>query len=114
MGLVGDSAIVTGGAQGIGLGISRALIERGASVLLFDLNEEAVNAAAAELESELGAGKASAKCGMAMTEKQGGSDVRANTTRAEEAGDGWWSLTGHKWFCSAPMCDLFLVLAQTD
>jgi glucose 1-dehydrogenase len=58
MGLVGDSAIVTGGAQGIGLGISRALIERGASVLLFDLNEDAVNEAAAGLESELGAGKA--------------------------------------------------------
>jgi putative acyl-CoA dehydrogenase len=51
---------------------------------------------------------------MAMTEKQGGSDVRANTTRAHPADDGWWELTGHKWFCSAPMCDLFLVLAQTD
>jgi putative acyl-CoA dehydrogenase len=51
---------------------------------------------------------------MAMTEKQGGSDVRANTTRAVAADDGWWELTGHKWFCSAPMCDLFLVLAQTD
>jgi putative acyl-CoA dehydrogenase len=58
--------------------------------------------------------KPSALCGMAMTEKQGGSDVRANTTRARPAGDGWWELTGHKWFCSAPMCDLFLVLAQTD
>jgi putative acyl-CoA dehydrogenase len=58
--------------------------------------------------------KGSALCGMAMTEKQGGSDVRANTTRAEPAGDGWWELIGHKWFCSAPMCDLFLVLAQTD
>jgi putative acyl-CoA dehydrogenase len=57
--------------------------------------------------------KGSAKCGMAMTEKQGGSDVRANTTRAEPDGD-WWRITGHKWFCSAPMCDLFLVLAQTD
>ena len=51
-------------------------------------------------------------CGMAMTEKQGGSDVRANTTRAADAGDGWWELTGHKWFCSHPMCDVFLVLAQ--
>ena len=51
--------------------------------------------------------------GMAMTEKQGGSDVRANTTRALDAGDGTWRLSGHKWFCSAPMCDLFLVLAQT-
>jgi putative acyl-CoA dehydrogenase len=57
--------------------------------------------------------KGSAKCGMAMTEKQGGSDVRANTTRAEPEGD-WWRITGHKWFCSAPMCDLFLVLGQTD
>jgi putative acyl-CoA dehydrogenase len=52
--------------------------------------------------------------GMAMTEKQGGSDVRANTTRAVPAGDGSFLLTGHKWFCSAPMCDLFLVLAQTE
>jgi putative acyl-CoA dehydrogenase len=58
--------------------------------------------------------KASALCGMAMTEKQGGSDVRANTTRALPADDGWWEITGHKWFCSAPMCDLFLVLARTD
>ncbi|HVH64344.1 MAG TPA: acyl-CoA dehydrogenase family protein, partial [Candidatus Dormibacteraeota bacterium] len=51
--------------------------------------------------------------GMAMTERQGGSDVRANTTRAAPAGaDGQHLLTGHKWFCSAPMCDAFLVLAQ--
>src|SRR5262245_15903550 len=50
--------------------------------------------------------------GMGMTEKQGGSHVRANTTRAEPAGDGSWLLTGHKWFCSAPMCDVFLMLAQ--
>jgi putative acyl-CoA dehydrogenase len=56
--------------------------------------------------------KAGALCGMAMTEKQGGSDVRANTTRAERLSDGAYSLTGHKWFCSAPMCDAFLVLAQ--
>jgi putative acyl-CoA dehydrogenase len=55
---------------------------------------------------------AGALCGMAMTEKQGGSDVRANTTRAQPAGDGWWELTGHKWFCSYPPCDVFLVLAQ--
>jgi len=53
-----------------------------------------------------------ALCGMAMTEKQGGSDVRANTTRAEPAGEGWFELTGHKWFCSYPPCDVFLVLAQ--
>jgi putative acyl-CoA dehydrogenase len=57
--------------------------------------------------------KASALCGMAMTEKQGGSDVRANTTVARPlAVPGEYELTGHKWFCSAPMCDLFLVLAQ--
>jgi putative acyl-CoA dehydrogenase len=56
--------------------------------------------------------KAGALFGMAMTEKQGGSDVRANTTRAERTGDGTYLLTGHKWFCSAPMSDAFLVLAQ--
>jgi putative acyl-CoA dehydrogenase len=59
------------------------------------------------------AAKAGALCGMAMTEKQGGSDVRANTTAATPTGsDGAWLLTGHKWFCSAPMSDAFLVLAQ--
>lgn len=52
--------------------------------------------------------------GMSMTEKQGGSDVRANTTRAVEQADGSYRLTGHKWFTSAPMSDLFLALAQTD
>ncbi|MGY1733697.1 acyl-CoA dehydrogenase family protein [Geodermatophilus sp. SYSU D01045] len=52
--------------------------------------------------------------GMGMTEKQGGSDVRANTTRAVENADGSHALTGHKWFTSAPMSDLFLVLAQLD
>jgi putative acyl-CoA dehydrogenase len=50
--------------------------------------------------------------GMGMTEKQGGSDVRANSTVATPAGDGTFRLRGHKWFTSAPMCDLFLVLAQ--
>ncbi|MGP5928752.1 acyl-CoA dehydrogenase family protein [Corynebacterium glyciniphilum] len=50
--------------------------------------------------------------GMAMTEKQGGSDVRANTTSATPNADDTWSLTGHKWFCSAPQSDAFLVLAQ--
>ncbi|UPK75120.1 acyl-CoA dehydrogenase family protein [Nocardioidaceae bacterium SCSIO 66511] len=50
--------------------------------------------------------------GMSMTEKQGGSDVRANTTRAEPQPDGSYRLTGHKWFTSAPMSDLFLTLAQ--
>lgn len=51
--------------------------------------------------------------GMGMTEKQGGSDVRANTTRAERIGTSReYLITGHKWFCSAPMCDAFLILAQ--
>ncbi|MET0133053.1 MAG: acyl-CoA dehydrogenase family protein [Kibdelosporangium sp.] len=50
--------------------------------------------------------------GMSMTEKQGGSDVRANTTTATPAGDGTYRLVGHKWFTSAPMSDMFLTLAQ--
>ncbi|MFI7589908.1 acyl-CoA dehydrogenase family protein [Spongisporangium articulatum] len=50
--------------------------------------------------------------GMSMTEKQGGSDVRANTTTAQPLGDGRFRLDGHKWFTSAPMSDLFLTLAQ--
>jgi len=62
--------------------------------------------------------KGSAIAGMWMTEKQGGSDVRANTTAATPLGGGGpggeYELSGHKWFCSAPMSDLFLVLAQTD
>jgi putative acyl-CoA dehydrogenase len=56
--------------------------------------------------------KTGALCGMAMTERQGGSDVRANETTARPLGDGAYELDGHKWFCSAPMCDAFLVLAQ--
>src|SRR6476620_8161314 len=55
--------------------------------------------------------KDSITLGMGMTEKQGGTDVRANTTTAMPAGDGY-TITGHKWFMSAPMCDAFLVLAQ--
>jgi len=51
--------------------------------------------------------------GMGMTEKQGGSDVRTNTTRAERTTDGSYRLNGHKWFFSAPQCDAHLVLAQT-
>ncbi|MFJ9848336.1 acyl-CoA dehydrogenase family protein [Streptomyces sp. NPDC101150] len=58
-------------------------------------------------------GKAGLIAGMSMTEKQGGSDVRANTTRAVPAGDGTYRITGHKWFTSAPMSDVFLALAQT-
>lgn len=59
-------------------------------------------------------GKAGVTVGMAMTEKQGGSDVRANTTRAVKRRDGKYALTGHKWFCSAPMSDAFLTLAHAD
>jgi putative acyl-CoA dehydrogenase len=51
--------------------------------------------------------------GMGMTENQGGSDLRTNSTRAEPTGDGSYHLHGHKWFMSAPMCDAFLVLAQS-
>jgi putative acyl-CoA dehydrogenase len=62
-------------------------------------------------------GKTAVTMGMGMTEKQGGSDVRANTTRAEPDGSDVWGeryrITGHKWFFSAPMCDAFLILAQT-
>jgi putative acyl-CoA dehydrogenase len=56
--------------------------------------------------------KAGVTCGMAMTEKQGGSDVRSNTTEARPDGQGGFLLTGHKWFCSAPMSDGFMMLAQ--
>jgi putative acyl-CoA dehydrogenase len=63
-------------------------------------------------------GKAGALAGMGMTEKQGGTDVRANTTVARPVNGGGpgaeYELTGHKWFMSAPMCDAFLVLAQAD
>jgi putative acyl-CoA dehydrogenase len=62
--------------------------------------------------------KRGALMGMAMTERQGGSDVRANTTVARPVNGGGagaeYELTGHKWFCSAPMCDAFMVLAQAD
>ncbi len=58
--------------------------------------------------------KRAATMGMAMTEKQGGSDIRANTTRATKQSDGAYELVGHKWFCSAPMSDAFLTLAYTD
>jgi putative acyl-CoA dehydrogenase len=63
-------------------------------------------------------GKRGVLMGMGMTEKQGGSDVRTNTTFAEPDGAGEWGeryrITGHKWFFSAPQCDAHLVLAQTD
>src|ERR687893_2686284 len=53
-----------------------------------------------------------AQAGMVMTEKQGGSDLRANSTVAEPVGDGWYELTGHKWFCTHPVFEVFLTLAQ--
>ncbi len=63
-------------------------------------------------EPRLATTKAGITAGMSMTEKQGGSDVRAGTTQASPTADGTYTLTGHKWFTSAPMCDIFLVLAQ--
>ncbi|WP_018598704.1 acyl-CoA dehydrogenase family protein [Mycobacterium sp. 155] len=63
-------------------------------------------------ELKVPATKPGITAGMSMTEKQGGSDVRAGTTQAVPNGDGTYSLTGHKWFTSAPMGDIFLVLAQ--
>jgi putative acyl-CoA dehydrogenase len=54
------------------------------------------------------------QAGMVMTEKQGGSDLRANSTVAEPIGDGWYELTGHKWFCTHPVFDMFFTLAQTE
>lgn len=63
-------------------------------------------------ELKVPATKAGITAGMSMTEKQGGSDVRAGTTQAVRGADGSYTLTGHKWFTSAPMCDVFLVLAQ--
>jgi putative acyl-CoA dehydrogenase len=55
-----------------------------------------------------------AQAGMVMTEKQGGSDLRANTTVAEPIGDGWFELTGHKWFCTHPVFEFFFTLAHTE
>jgi putative acyl-CoA dehydrogenase len=63
-------------------------------------------------ELKVPATKAGITAGMSMTEKQGGSDVRAGTTQAVPNGDGSYTLTGHKWFTSAAMSDIFLVLAQ--
>ncbi len=59
-------------------------------------------------------GKTGVLMGMGMTEKQGGSDVRTNTSTAKRVGDGGYAVTGHKWFMSAPMCDAFLILAQAE
>jgi len=64
--------------------------------------------------SVVGEAKRACTMGMGMTEKQGGSDVRANTSRAMREADGSYTLVGHKWFFSAPMSDAWLVLAQAD
>jgi putative acyl-CoA dehydrogenase len=78
--------------------------------------ETLITATTYDPQSIPAAQKGSAIAGMAMTEKQGGSDVKANTTFAEPIGagsaGGEYLITGHKWFCSAPMSDIFLVLAQ--
>jgi putative acyl-CoA dehydrogenase len=80
--------------------------------------EPLVTATSYDPRSIPAAEKGSAIAGMAMTEKQGGSDVRANTTYARPLNGGGagaeYQLTGHKWFCSAPMSDIFLVLAQAE
>ena len=80
--------------------------------------EPRITAAAYDRRMLPAAEKRGALCGMAMTEKQGGSDVRANTTRARPLAAGGpgaeYELRGHKWFCSAPMSDAFLVLAQAE
>lgn len=72
-----------------------------------------ITASGYDPSSQPAAAKSAVTIGMAMTEKQGGSDVRAATTRAVP-GDGGFILTGHKWFCSAPMSDAFLTLAWSD
>ena len=76
--------------------------------------EPGLTAAAYQFGLAEPSGKRGLIAGMGMTEKQGGSDVRANTTRAVPQPDGTYRLTGHKWFTSAPMSDLFLVLAVLD
>jgi putative acyl-CoA dehydrogenase len=85
---------------------------RAAAPELADAWEPGLTALAYEPGLHPAAQKAGVLCGMAMTERQGGSDVRANETRAEALEGGEYLLDGEKWFCSAPMCDAFLVLAQ--
>lgn len=82
-----------------------------AAIPLLPELEEQLRSPAYEPELRPLAEKAALQCGMSMTERQGGSDVRANTTTATPAGGGYL-LEGAKWFCSAPMCDGFLMLAQ--
>ena len=79
---------------------------------LAEVYEPLLTSRAYDPELKVPATKVGITAGMSMTEKQGGSDVRAGTTQATPNADGSYSLTGHKWFTSAPMCDVFLVLAQ--
>ncbi|MDO8185892.1 acyl-CoA dehydrogenase family protein [Conexibacter sp. JD483] len=85
---------------------------------LLETWEERLTSARYDSRDLPAAEKTGALCGMGMTEKQGGSDVRANATVAKAVGAGGagaeYALNGHKWFCSAPMCDLFLMLAQIE
>ncbi len=73
-----------------------------------------VTSSAYDARQTAASGKTGATVGMAMTEKQGGSDLRQTQTRALPNGDGTWSLVGHKWFFSVPHSDLFLTLARTE
>src|SRR5947209_3724265 len=79
---------------------------------LADIYEPLLTSREYDPELKLATTKVGITAGMSMTEKQGGSDVRAGNTEAARGGDGTYSLNGHKWFTSAPMCDIFLVLAQ--
>src|SRR5689334_22628115 len=81
---------------------------------LADIYEPLLTSRQYDPELKVPTTKAGVTAGMSMTEKQGGSDVRAGTTQAVPNRDGTYSLTGHKWFTSAPMSDIFLVLAQTS
>jgi putative acyl-CoA dehydrogenase len=79
---------------------------------LADIYEPLLSSREYDPELSVPTTKVGITAGMSMTEKQGGSDVRAGTTHATPNADGSYTLTGHKWFTSAPMCDVFLVLAQ--
>ena len=80
---------------------------------LAEVYEPLLTSRAYDPELTIPSTKAGITAGMSMTEKQGGSDVRAGTTAAVRNADGSYSITGHKWFTSAAMSDVFLVLAQT-
>ena len=106
---------------GVEMGHLCPLIMTSASVAVLSKNESVLNEWLPKVLSDkydsrnLHMGdKQGVTIGMGMTERQGGSDVRANTTRAVSAGNGIWEIRGAKWFMSAPSCDAFIVLAQTD